>query len=59
MKHNVISHKRETWYQNFFLRGEKEQKQITEMGWKSGRRAQVTKIQIKYQDHKVMISSAR
>jgi hypothetical protein len=62
MKHNVISHKRETWYRNFFvwqIREENEQKQITETGWKSGRRAQVTKFQIKYQDRKVMISSAR
>jgi hypothetical protein len=37
-------------------REEREQKEITEMGWKSGRHAQVTKIQIKYQNHKVMIS---
>ena len=42
-----------------FLCGKKEKKEnkkeMTEMGWKSGRHAQVTKVQIKYQDHKVMI----
>jgi hypothetical protein len=60
MKHNVISHKRETWYRNFFCAAKKEKKEnkkkITEMGWRSGRHAQVTKIQIKYQDHKVTVS---